>query len=124
MTDEPTIPQKRQREGTLPATVEPYQHCGPTPVTPQRHRSADSPLASRSRLAPGTFEAGGGSVTDDVILWQSMSPSGTLRHVVRQRTLPSQKDVLLGDASPTRGIVQQILDRRVIDSTGFKAANA
>ncbi|KAJ2100180.1 hypothetical protein IW146_009616, partial [Coemansia sp. RSA 922] len=69
MTDEPTIPQKRQREGTLPATVEPYQHCGPTPVTPQRHRSADSPLASRSRLAPGTFEAGGGSVTDDVILW-------------------------------------------------------
>ncbi|KAJ2063529.1 DNA replication endonuclease-helicase Dna2 [Coemansia sp. S146] len=124
MSSEPNITRKRQREGTLPATAEPYQHSGPAPITPQRHCSADSPLASHSHLTSGAHEAGGGSATDDVILWQSMSPSGTLRHVVRQRTLPSQRDVLLDDASLTRGIVQQIIDRRVIDSTGFKAANA
>ncbi|KAJ2689466.1 DNA replication endonuclease-helicase Dna2 [Coemansia spiralis] len=123
MTSGPSIPQKRQREGTFPATAEPRQTSGPCPITPQRHCSADSPLATRARLAPGAHEAGSSGVTDDVILWQSMSPSGTLRNVVRQRTLPSQKDVLLEETNLTRGIVQQIIDRRVIDSTGFKAAN-
>ncbi|KAJ2764188.1 hypothetical protein GGI18_006504, partial [Coemansia linderi] len=123
MTSGPSIPQKRQREGTFPATAEPRQAGGPCPITPQRHCSADSPLATRARLAPGAHEAGSSGVTDDVILWQSMSPSGTLRNVVRQRTLPSQKDVLLEETNLTRGIVQQIIDRRVIDSTGFKAAN-
>ncbi|KAJ2731605.1 DNA replication endonuclease-helicase Dna2 [Coemansia sp. BCRC 34962] len=124
MTSGPSIPQKRQREGTLSATAEPRQPSGPSPITPQRHCSADSPLATRARLALGTHEAGSSSVADDVILWQSMSPSGTLRNIVRQRTLPSQKDVLVEDTNLTRGIVQQIIDRRVIDSTGFKTANA
>ncbi|KAJ2457052.1 DNA replication endonuclease-helicase Dna2, partial [Coemansia sp. RSA 2424] len=125
-SSEPSIPQKRQRDGALPATAtieDRRQPGGPAPITPQRHCSADSPLAVRTRLATGAHEAS--SAADDIILWQSMSPSGTLRHVVRQRTLPGQRDVLLDDnTSLTRGIVQQIIDRRVIDSTGFKAANA
>ncbi|KAJ2744108.1 DNA replication endonuclease-helicase Dna2, partial [Coemansia sp. BCRC 34301] len=122
---EPSIPQKRQREDTLPAAAETRrQPSSPTPITPQRHCSADSPLAARPRLATGAHDAGS-AAADDIILWQSMSPSGTLRHVVRQRTIPGQRDVLLDDdTSLARGIVQQIIDRRVIDSSGLKAAGA
>ncbi|KAJ2895472.1 DNA replication endonuclease-helicase Dna2, partial [Coemansia aciculifera] len=129
-SSEPCVPQKRPRDGATAAAATTTNNkeahrrpSGPVPITPQRHCSADSPLAARTRPATITHE--GSSTADDIILWQSMSPSGTLRHVVRQRTLPGQRDVFLDDdSSLTRGIVQQIIDRRVIDSSGFKAANA
>ncbi|KAJ1890741.1 DNA replication endonuclease-helicase Dna2, partial [Kickxella alabastrina] len=78
-------------------------------TTPQRHHSADSPLSVRKIPRP---DQGMGNSSDDVILWQAMSPSGTLKRVLRQRIYPGQKDVLVDDTTLTRGIVQQIIESR------------
>ncbi|KAJ2880030.1 DNA replication endonuclease-helicase Dna2, partial [Coemansia asiatica] len=86
------LSQKRKREAT----------------TPHRHHSADSPLSARTANRAD-------NPSNDVILWQAMSPSGTLKRVLRQTMYPGQKDVLVDNSSLTQGIVQQIIDSRNTD---------
>ncbi|KAJ2719684.1 DNA replication endonuclease-helicase Dna2 [Coemansia sp. Benny D115] len=79
-------------------------------TTPQRHHSADSPLSARIQRQSNTEQP-----DDDVILWQTLSPSGTLKRVLRQRMHPAQKDILADSETLTHGIVQQIIESRNID---------
>ncbi|KAJ2636609.1 DNA replication endonuclease-helicase Dna2 [Coemansia sp. RSA 1286] len=86
------VTQKRKREAT----------------TPHRHHSADSPLSARTNNRAD-------NASDDVILWQAMSPSGTLKRVLRQPMYLGQRGMLVDNSSLTQGIVQQIIESRNTD---------
>ncbi|KAJ2777273.1 DNA replication endonuclease-helicase Dna2 [Coemansia interrupta] len=99
-------------------------------TTPQRHHSADSPLSARVQHRRDHADGPNGN---DIIMWQTMSPSGTLKRVLRRRVYSEQRDILVNDrsrgssitnnsnsiggsggddSSLARGIIQQILESR------------
>ncbi|KAJ1954317.1 DNA replication endonuclease-helicase Dna2, partial [Dipsacomyces acuminosporus] len=89
--------------------------------SPERHHSTNAAL--RTITSPSR-EPAEGLARDDVILWQSMSPSGTLKRVIRQRNAQSPKDTAKGAATGlTHGIVQQILDMRNTSNSGMEAVD-